>query len=145
METVTKVQYRVTPITRYQITRYVEDGPTGGVEQRGEYNNSEVAYEVAYALCRAEHDRLGFPPGDERMVYPEPVYSGHATRSGAVMIPKDTRGWFNIDEYDYSGERMSCEVDDVALVQPIGFVWHQKPRYRVKALSKPISGCNSSD
>ena len=55
------------------------------------------------------------------------------------------RDWFNIDEYDYSGERLSCEVDDVPLVQPVGFVWHQKPRYRVKAGSKHITGCNQGD
>jgi hypothetical protein len=29
--------------------------------------------------------------------------------------------------------RDTCEVDDVEFVQPVGFVWFSKPRYRVKA------------
>ena len=67
-----KIEYRVVPITRYQITRHYHDasGRTGGTEQRGEYNNHEVAYEVAVALCKAEHERLGWPVGDERVQYP---------------------------------------------------------------------------
>lgn len=30
----------------------------------------------------------------------------------------------------------TMEVDDVHFVQPVGFVWFQKPRYRVKAISR---------
>lgn len=29
--------------------------------------------------------------------------------------------------------RDTCDVDDVEFVQPVGFVWFSKPRYRVKA------------
>ena len=35
----------------------------------------------------------------------------------------------------WPGERVSCEVDDVPLMQPVGFVWFSKPRYRIKAKS----------
>lgn len=68
----TKIEYRVRPVTRYIITRYEEseDGRTGACEQRGEYDSPDVAYEVGYALCKLDHDRLGYPPGDERVQYP---------------------------------------------------------------------------
>lgn len=38
---------------------------------------------------------------------------------------------------DWSNDRVSIDVDDVHFVQPVGFVWFQKPRYRVKAKSRP--------
>ena len=31
------------------------------------------------------------------------------------------------------------EIDDVPLMQPVGFVWFGKPRYRVKAGSRRVS------
>jgi hypothetical protein len=67
-----KIQYRVVPVTRYHVTRYWEgvDGNTGTSEGKGEYDSPELAHEVAYALCRDEHTRLGLPPGDERIIYP---------------------------------------------------------------------------
>ena len=71
------VEYRVRPVTRYIITRF-EQGVTsesgacaGGCSTRGEYDNPDVAWEVAYALCKLDHERLGYPPGDERIQYPE--------------------------------------------------------------------------
>lgn len=71
-----KLEYRVKSITRYVVTRYEEgaDGNAGSVSERGSYDNAEVAHEVAYALCRAEHERLGLPLGDERIQYPKPHY-----------------------------------------------------------------------
>jgi len=42
------------------------------------------------------------------------------------------------DDWPFFPERLSCEVDDVQFVQPVGFVWHSKPRYRVKAISRKI-------
>jgi hypothetical protein len=68
------IEYRVRPVTRYIVTRFTNDpnGVKGGsIEGRGEYENSEVAFEVGYALCKAEHDKLGWPPGDMRIKYPE--------------------------------------------------------------------------
>ena len=74
-----KVEYRVKPITRFIVTRHVEN--TGedvaslvpGTDQKGEYDNPDIAYEVAYALCKEEHERLGWEPGDERIQYPKPL------------------------------------------------------------------------
>jgi len=70
-----KIEYRVRPVTRFIITRYEgttdEDGNSdGSVAGRGEYDNADTAFEVAYALCKAEHDRLGWPLDDERIQYP---------------------------------------------------------------------------
>jgi hypothetical protein len=72
-----KIEYRVREVTRYHVTRHWEsvDGRTGGSEDKGEYDNPELAYEVGYALCKDEHNRLGFEPGDERIIYPQPVNS----------------------------------------------------------------------
>lgn len=67
-----KIEYRVKQVTRFVITRHHESasGATGGASTKGEYENADVAYEVAYALAKAEADHLGLPPGDERMQYP---------------------------------------------------------------------------
>lgn len=66
-----KIEYRVRMVPRYVVTRYGQSALcAGGSETRGEYDNAEVAFEVAYALCKAEHERLGWPPGDERIQYP---------------------------------------------------------------------------
>ena len=76
-----KVEYRVRPHVRYVVTRYEEsdDGNTGSCSERGEYGNNEIAFEVAYALCKAEHERLGYPLGDERIQYPLRVEGHRAT------------------------------------------------------------------
>ena len=66
-----KVEYRVRPVTRYIVTRYHEDEVgLAGCDFKGEYGSEEVAYEVGYALAKEEHQRLGYPPGDERIKYP---------------------------------------------------------------------------
>lgn len=39
------------------------------------------------------------------------------------------------DYYAHHSQVPNFEVDDVRFVQPVGFVWFRKPRYRVKALS----------
>jgi hypothetical protein len=72
------VQYRIVPVTRYIVTRYESEvhesgmgsGSSGSTQLTGEYQNENMAYEVGYALCKAEHDRLGYPPDDERIQYP---------------------------------------------------------------------------
>lgn len=67
-----KVEYAVKPIIRYMITRYHElpNDEGAGCETRGEYDNPDVAWEVAYALCKQEHERLGYEPDDMRIQYP---------------------------------------------------------------------------
>lgn len=69
------IEYRVIPVIRYRVSRYEKSADTksGGVSGLGEFDNEETAQAVAYALCKAEHDRLGFPLGDMRIKYPKPV------------------------------------------------------------------------
>ena len=62
------IEYKVRPVTRYVVTRF-ESG--AGSAQQGEFDNADSAHAVAYALCRAEHERLGWPVGDERIQYPQ--------------------------------------------------------------------------
>ncbi len=66
-----KVEYKVREIKRYVVTRYHQDGKLAGVESKGEYDNYQIAYEVGYALAKAEHERLGYPVADMRIIYPE--------------------------------------------------------------------------
>lgn len=77
-----KIEYRVRMVPRYFVTVYRESegGRVGSCETRGEYENPDVAHEVAYALCKAEHDRLGWPVGDERIQYPRPYAEDQAYR-----------------------------------------------------------------
>lgn len=84
-DVLTKVEYRIRPVTRYQITRY-EEGHDPAIEgeakhwsastQLGEFDSGHVAYEVGYALAGAEHQRHGWPVGDMRMQYPRPLHEG---------------------------------------------------------------------
>lgn len=79
MNTPTLIEYRVREVKRYILTRFEEgadesSGVNGSYAQsigRGEYDSAEAAYEVGYALARAEHEALGWPVGDERIRYPE--------------------------------------------------------------------------
>lgn len=69
-----RTEYRLRPVTRFIVTRYQDTGDGNGVSsQLGEYSNADAGYEVAYALCKAEHDRLGYPPGDLRIQYPQRI------------------------------------------------------------------------
>jgi len=70
-----QIEYRVRPVTRYIVTRFAAlpaggGGMSIGSETRGEYDNPNTAYEVGYALCKAEHERLGWPLNDPRITYP---------------------------------------------------------------------------
>mgnify|MGYP001804929372 CR=1 FL=1 len=80
-----KIEYRVRKVERYIVTCYREKESGDDVAVKGEYHNPEVAYEVAYALCKAEHYRLGCTPDDERGKYPEPlVPTGYTLKTEAV-------------------------------------------------------------
>ena len=74
----TKIEYRVRPVTRFIVTRFEQqtnqegDVIAAASTQCGEYDNFDKAYEVGYALAAADHKRLGWPPGDERIAYPDP-------------------------------------------------------------------------
>lgn len=85
-----KIEYRVRMVPRYTVTRYAcnihgeVDAETNGSSLHGEFDNSEMAYAVAYALCKAEHDRLGWPPGDERIQYPRRYDEDQYVRAALV-------------------------------------------------------------
>lgn len=72
-EKMEKIEYRVRPVTRYVVTRYEEDGRGAGSEPKGEFDNYETAYAVGYALAQSDMQRLGYPPGDTRVMFPEPL------------------------------------------------------------------------
>lgn len=70
------IEYRVRPVTRYIVTRYAVDAERREATQHGEFDNFETAYEVGYALCKAEHGRLGWPLDDNRIQYPRQLIRG---------------------------------------------------------------------
>lgn len=80
-----KVEYRVRETKRYFVTRFESssDGQAGacGSSTFGEYDNADTAFAVGYALCKAEHERLGWPVGDERIRYPEHPSSKDAVQA----------------------------------------------------------------
>lgn len=65
------IEYRVNEIRRFSVTRYARGPNSSGSVEKGEYSSPELAYEVAYALAKDEHNRLGWPIGDMRIKYPE--------------------------------------------------------------------------
>lgn len=67
------IEYRVRPVTRYVVTKYEQNEveKSGSVRMLGEYDNEYIAQEVAYALCKADHERTGWSPGDTRIKYPD--------------------------------------------------------------------------
>lgn len=72
-----KVEYRVRPITRYIVTRFeevagdaVSPSAMCGSSAHGTFENGETAYQVAYALCRKEHDDSGQPVDSVNFIYP---------------------------------------------------------------------------
>jgi len=97
MASITKLEYRVRKVERYIITRYEEREEEPGCAQagsssvRGEFSDANTAYEVAYALCKVEHEaHLGWPIDDERVQYPrhphEPNYSSDMDHRTAQAI-----------------------------------------------------------
>lgn len=86
-----QVQYRLRTVTRYVVTRYESEvsedrrsGTVGTSEQRGEYDNAATAYAVAYALCKAEHDAAGAPPGSMDFIYPEEPARAVSTQAACI-------------------------------------------------------------
>lgn len=67
----TQVEYRVLPVTRYIVTRSEQGDDCGVVATQGQYENAETAHQVAYALCKAEHDRSGEPQDSMNFIYPK--------------------------------------------------------------------------
>ena len=68
-----KVEYKVRKVERFIVTCFEEhDEGMCGSRGIGEYSSHRGAYDVAYACAKLEHERLGYPLGDERIKYPTP-------------------------------------------------------------------------
>lgn len=65
------VEFRVREVKRYVITRHEKTGAGPGLSMtdEGEYPNPHRAYSVAYALCRAEHEKSGEPLDSPNFIY----------------------------------------------------------------------------
>jgi len=87
-EEIRLIEYRIKPVTRYIVTRYEERADSrnhmtssdpriaenrvgsASICGRGEFDNAETAYEIGYALAKADHERMGWPLDDKRIQYP---------------------------------------------------------------------------
>ena len=75
------IEYRVKRVERFIVTRHEEDeqGTTGSNRQIGkEFDNFDIAYEVGYALARADQERLGLLPGDMGVIFPSNLRHGYS-------------------------------------------------------------------
>lgn len=73
----TKIEYRVRPVTRYIVTKFEQQLDNSACTVCGEFDTQKQAYDVGYALAKADHNRLGYPLGDERIKYPDPTPRGY--------------------------------------------------------------------
>lgn len=68
------IEYRVKRVERFIVTRYEANAnPSliGSSRQIGkEFDNFDTAYEVGYALAKADKERLGLGPGDDGVIFP---------------------------------------------------------------------------
>jgi len=90
MHTKAQIEYRVRPVTRFIVTRFEAPTPERqamGSSQHGEFDNHATAYAVAYALCSAERDRLGWGLSDERIRYPAPAEGFNVAPDGVPDAP----------------------------------------------------------
>lgn len=87
-----KVEYQIREITRYIVTRFEDNSGLCGTSERGTYDNEDIAYEVAYALARKEHEDLGYPLADERIKYPiRPSHERAQAQTLGVIAAGDPR------------------------------------------------------
>jgi hypothetical protein len=78
------IEYKIRLATRYVVTRFERRGLPGNPDASmssvcGEFDNSGAAYQVAYALAKVDHERMGWPIADERIQYPRHPDEGNAT------------------------------------------------------------------
>lgn len=95
------IEYRLRPITRFVVTRYEGTPNTGSLKTIGEYDNKDVAYEIGYALAKAEADRLELPPGSMEVIFPQQLVATGLNLHqalGVAKIPDDHGNWAPADE-----------------------------------------------
>ncbi len=90
---VTQIEYRVREVRRFIVTKFEtrvteKDHPAGpmtmsGSTNIGEHASADMAYEIAYALCKADHDTLGWDIADPRIKYP----TGDARYEAVEIMP----------------------------------------------------------
>ena len=78
------IEYKIKPVTRYIVSRYHQDGRAAGADVRGEFDNEEMAYQVGYALCKAEHDAAGTHLGDTDFIYPSRPSEANAIKDRSI-------------------------------------------------------------
>lgn len=81
------IEYQVRLVTRYIVTRFESSNSEGGAGHcgsavKGEYENADVAYEVAYALAKADQERLNIPCDDMRVIFPKHPNTADVSRIG---------------------------------------------------------------
>lgn len=102
----TRIEYRVRPVTRWIVTKFEglesEAGQIAGSSSTcGEFDNFEQAYQVGYALAKADHNRLGYPPDDERIGYPDPIQATAPAQHYADLLNAcsvASKGWLNSED-----------------------------------------------
>jgi hypothetical protein len=120
-----KIEYKVRLTERFIVTWY-EEFEDGNASSRviGEYPKSEIAHEVGYAMARADHERMGWPPADERIRYPGPVdvsncafaaQIGYAINESSAPPPAvdeeqspDFSGW---NDFEITSQKIAAEFD----------------------------------
>jgi hypothetical protein len=69
------IEYRVKRVERFIVTRHEmsADGNTGSATRQigNEYDSADTAFEVGYALARADAERLQLPPDSMEVIYPK--------------------------------------------------------------------------
>lgn len=96
------IEYRIKPVTRFIVTRYEQPFTTtacssGQVEERGEFNNADTAYAVAYALCKLEHDRSGEPINSMNFIYPEHPEALNRVVDSSSAIGYTHEEWLSVE------------------------------------------------
>lgn len=102
------IEYKVREVKRYIVTRYGIGLGRGGCLQsstHGEFDNWDTAYQVGYALCKKEHDDLGYPPGDMRIQYPDSHGPDYPWDYGQETVVESV---FNEEETDIRQNIIGC-------------------------------------
>ena len=84
-----RVEIKVREVKRWIVTKFerASVNETGRSSQIGEYDNEDTADAVALAIAREEHRKLGYPPGDDRIQYPDDKHSRRCAQSENAYNP----------------------------------------------------------